>query len=191
MTDSTEPMVLYPTVATSAKRRTRRRVRRRVDRWETVHTCRKCVGGRLLRVHRRSFFEFVCSWFGSYPFTCDTCHQPSNRIRIQQFIGGALLAGIACCFLGATLYVLRHNHLILRRQQKESVLARESNHGPVGPAFPKYAPKYLVDETPWPEPGSLADKKAGNVRATDSRSPLQAGSTPGTAHGDTTHKPSS
>jgi hypothetical protein len=83
----------------------------------TVSDCHRCATGRLARVHRETFADFVVSLFGFYPYACDYCNQRSLRVKYAQFTGAAAICVLVCCLMGAGGFYL-HSAYVARAKER-------------------------------------------------------------------------
>jgi hypothetical protein len=126
MPDSTGQAYLSPSHGAATVRRQRgRRAGPVPDAWETGHFCKRCTTGEMARIHRESFFEFVISWFGFFPFACASCFERGYRLKFRRLLFSAVFSAIACLSLAASVLVLHSQYVAKVRQQRRDAMARE------------------------------------------------------------------
>jgi len=152
MDDSTEQIHQPQVSEIHTRRRSRRRSHGPAEEWETVHVCKKCVGGTLSRVHRETFLEFVLSCFGSFPFICNNCHRRSNRLKMRLFLGAVTACGIALSFLAVAVFLLHGEYVAQAKERKEAELSRQQRARSGDSNFPKVVLQRNVDPAEEPQP---------------------------------------
>jgi hypothetical protein len=146
--------IRMPEITLSGGPKRRRRRLRPKDAWESDQTCRKCEGGSLSRIHRETFFDFIFSGFGSYPFTCTNCHRRSSRTDPVRLAGGICVTILACGFLIFAMLDLRS--LYKQREQKEKAAQLAAPPGVVQ-ALPFAAKPAPVPDPPRSRTGALTN----------------------------------